>query len=102
MATIRIKREVGFADFLRSYVVILDGQSVGKLKRGREMVLDTTPGTHTLQLKIDWCKSQAVSFSLAEAQSASFKCGNNIKMNNLALLYLILWPSQYLWLRPVA
>jgi hypothetical protein len=52
-----------------------------------------------LQLKIDWCKSNPVSFSIAEAESKAFECGNNAKII-LSLLYLILWPSDYLWLRP--
>jgi hypothetical protein len=101
MATIKIKREAGFADMLRSYTVVLDGRIVGKLRRGKEMVLDATSGQHELQLKIDWCRSQPVSFSLTDAQSSSFECGNNTKIV-LAPFYLLFRPSHYLWLRPTA
>jgi len=100
MATIKIKRGSGYADMIRAYTVILDGKQVGTLRRGKEIVLHTAAGTHTLQVKIDWCSSNPVSFSIADAQSKSFACGNSTKAI-LAFLYVILWPSDYLWLRLV-
>jgi hypothetical protein len=100
MATITVKREAGYADMLRAYGVVLDGQKVGSLRRGQEIVLQTTAGTHTLHVTIDWCTSDSMSFSIEETQSKSFECGNNTKIF-LAPLYILLWPDEYLWLRPV-
>jgi len=101
MATIRIKRGAGYVDLVRAYTVVLDGRQVGTLRRGKEIVLHTPAGPHTLQVKIDWCSSKPISFSIAEEQSTSFECGNSTKAV-LALLYVILWPSDYLWLRLAA
>ena len=100
MATITVKRKWGFKDMVRAYTVVLDGQHVGSLRRGQEITLQTTAGTHELQLEIDWCSSKQVSFSIAETQTKSFECGNNVKVI-LALLYITLWRDDYLWLRPV-
>jgi hypothetical protein len=100
MTTIHIRREAGWADFIRSYRVVLDGREVGRLKRGEGITLPTTAGTHTLQLEIDWCRSNAVSFSIEDGGSRTFECGNN-PGPFLGLLYIVLWPSDYLWLRPV-
>jgi hypothetical protein len=100
MASIRIKRRSGFADSLRAYTVVLDGQEVGKLRADKEIVIDTTAGKHTLEMQIDWCSSKPVSFSLAEGESKAFECGNNTKLI-FTTFYIRLWPSDYLWLRPV-
>jgi hypothetical protein len=100
MATIKVKRGSGYADMIRAYSIVLDGRQVGTLRRGQEIVLHAAAGAHTLQMKIDWCSSNPVSFSIAEEQSKSFECGNSTRAI-LALLYVILWPSDYLWLRPV-
>jgi hypothetical protein len=69
MASITVKREWGFKDIVRAYTVVLDGQHVGNLRRGQEIALQTTAGTHELQLEIDWCSSKPVSFSIAETQT---------------------------------
>jgi hypothetical protein len=100
MATITVRRERGFKDMIRAYIVLLDGRHVGDLRQGQEITLQTTVGTHVLQLEIDWCSSKPVSFSIGERQNKLFECGNNIKVI-LALLYITLWRDEYLWLRPV-
>jgi hypothetical protein len=99
-ARITVRRERGFKDMLRAYVVLLDGRHVGDLRQGQEITLLTTAGTHELQLEIDWCSSKPVLFSIAERQTKLFECGNNIKVI-LALLYITVWRGEYLWLRPV-
>ena len=100
MTTIHIRRGSGWTDYLRRYVVMLDDREVARLGRDQEIALPTTAGTHTLQLRLDWCSSNAVSFSLGQGESRTFACGNNAGPL-LAVLYIVLWPSDYLWLRPV-
>lgn len=100
MPTIHIRRGSGWADYLRRYVVMLDDREVGVLGRNQEIALPTAAGTHTLELRLDWCRSNAVSFTVGEGNSTTFECGNG-PGPLLALVYIVLWPSRYLWLRPV-
>jgi hypothetical protein len=98
MPTIHIQRGPEWADYFRRYVVMLDGREVARLGRDQEITLPVSAGMHTLQLSLDWCKSNAVAFSVGESDSRTFTCGNN-PGPLLALLYIVLWPSSYLWLR---
>jgi hypothetical protein len=50
----------GWRDRFRSYVVMLDGQEVGHVKRGERLEFTITPGRHQVFLKIDWCRSRTV------------------------------------------
>ena len=100
MTTIHIRRGSEWADYFRRYVVMLDDREVARVGRDQEIALPATAGMHSLQLRVDWCRSNAVSFSVVEGESRLFACGNNPGLL-LALLYIVLWPSGYLWLRPV-
>lgn len=99
--SITISRDSGYADRIRAYLVMLDGKELGRLKNGVTKTFPLEPGTHKLVMKIDWCGSNTISFSLADGESASFNCGSSLRGARMFLnLYYILFArDQYLWLR---
>jgi hypothetical protein len=73
MAAIRIKRPFEYNGMLRSYQVVLDGKTVGKVANNDEIEIPLGAGQHDLRLKIDWCGSNTLSFSIAENETKTFE-----------------------------
>lgn len=100
MASIKIRRPWQYTNWLRSYIVLLDGVGIGKVRNNSTIELPVNPGAHSLQLKISWCRSNVVPFSVGANETAMFECGS---MNAfLAIIYVIFSPWDYLWLRQVS
>lgn len=97
---IRIKRDSGYADRVRAYKIVLDGEVIGKIKNGQTVELDLQPGNHQLHMKIDWCRSNIVDFE-TNGSLIEFECGSNLRGMKLllAIVYIIFLPSQYIWLK---
>ncbi len=55
--------ESGNRDRLRAYKVFIDEREVGRLKRGESATFDLSPGSHTVQVAIDWKRSSSVDVS---------------------------------------
>jgi hypothetical protein len=60
MAKIIVRRTGSFQDALRKYKVLIDGEVVGKVGRNKQIEVDVPPGSHEVQMKIDWGRSEAV------------------------------------------
>jgi hypothetical protein len=74
-ATIVISRKRGgWRDWARSYLVMLDDQDVGKIKRGERLELPVPAGPHELFLKIDWCQSRSFTFDARQGEAVEFLC----------------------------
>ena len=78
-ARILISRKREFADYLRRYKVIIDGQEKGRIKNGASFECPLAPGRHSLELKIDWCGSETLEFDLTTNQTVRFECGSNLR-----------------------
>ena len=64
MGTLTITRhKAGWRDLLRAYAIEIDGEKVGKIKRGHSFETELSPGEHSVCLKIDWCSSQTLQVS---------------------------------------
>ena len=63
-----------WADVTRAYKVIIDGIEVGVIKNGETKEYDLNEGFHSLQLKIDWCSSQAESFVVKNGDTIYANC----------------------------
>jgi len=99
---IRIKRDTGYADKIRAYKIILNGDVVGKIKDGEQVEIDVAPGNHQLKMKIDWCGSNIVEFEMNE-KIIEFECGSNLRGSKfwipfIELKYIIFKRNQYIWL----
>lgn len=99
---IKIKRHSALADRTRAYVVLLNGEVLGEIKNGEEVEFDVPAGNHQLRLRIDWCRSKAVTFEVDQSPVA-FECGSNLRGIKifLSLLYATIFRDNYMWLRQV-
>src|SRR2546423_3118795 len=99
MARVEIKREKGSKDSIREYQIELDDEVVGSVKAGESSSFDVQPGPHRLRLKIDWCSSGYLDFTIDNnEQTLSFECGNNVPALS-DLIYVIFLRDEYLWLK---
>ncbi|PRC92909.1 hypothetical protein [Solimicrobium silvestre] len=85
-------------DAARDYVILVDGKELGRVGNGSEIEIQIKPGTHTVQLKIDWCRSPKITITVATEQAITLDCGPN-STPLLALIYIIFLRKNYLWLR---
>lgn len=100
---IKIKRDSGYADRLRAYKIVLDGDVVGEIKNGQELELNVTPCKHQLYLKIDWCRGNTIEFE-SEGATVEFECGSSLRGWRvlLVMIYVIFLRDKYLWLKRTA
>jgi hypothetical protein len=99
-AILRITRDSGYADAVRAYQVIVDGKSVGNLKAAETKQFAVSAGPHNLSLKIDWCGSNTIQFTVAEADDLTFHAKSNLRGSKLwnALWHVIFARDSYLLL----
>ena len=64
---IQRSRSLSGSDAFRAYKIFIDGKKMEEIKSGETKSLKLEIGTHILQLKIDWCTSKEVSFSITKA-----------------------------------
>lgn len=78
----------------------IDGAEMGNIKDGGRLRIDLQPGEHVIQVKIDWCTSQPLRFTLAEGEKLKFRCGSPIRGWKLLLaLFSVLGsPDHYLFI----
>jgi hypothetical protein len=68
----RLRRPIG--DVLRTYKVVIDGDTVGDIRRGETKTFDVPPGQHEIHLEIDWAKSRNLELNLSSGDVASLTC----------------------------
>jgi hypothetical protein len=90
-----------YQDRARAYKIMLDGQEVGKVKRGESVAVDAAPGAHQLQLKIDWAVSQPLDVQVQAGQDAHFECHPN-STPLTALYWITFGRKNYIGLAPAA
>jgi hypothetical protein len=79
LAVVKIVRDSGYADRVRDYDVILDGNKVGKIGNGETIEFPVSNGRHDLSLKIDWCGSKVIRFTAAEKDVFTFDAESNLR-----------------------
>ena len=99
---ISITRDGGYADQVRDYRVICDDTEIGRIANGASRTFEVPPGAHRLVLRIDWCSSNEVSFTISDGQTLGFSCGSNLRGIRvlLAFYYATVGRKRYLWLQP--
>ncbi|MGD1083570.1 MAG: DnaJ domain-containing protein [Verrucomicrobiota bacterium] len=99
-----IRRGTSYADRLRAYKVVVDDVVVATLRAGKSVTLPVTPGSHRLQLRIDWCGSEELLFDAQDGAAIEFECGSGLAgQRRISALAAIFRRTQdYLWLRRAA
>lgn len=95
MAEIVLTRPTGYrTDRLRPYRVIIDDQKIGAIKPGETEVFSFPPGSHQLQLKIDWASSEKLQVDLGDDDQVKFVCTPRVKEDGVTMvigLKMIYW-----------
>ena len=95
-ATIHVERRAGgYVDRGRAYTVLVDGAESGKVKHGEGVDVAVSPGTHEVQMKIDWTRSLPISVEVADGEQVRLSCAPNA--NPLTVLwYISVGRSRYI------
>jgi hypothetical protein len=103
MPSLRIGRDSGYADRLRSYKIVLDGKVIERIGNGETRDLEVPAGQHQLALRVDWCGSKTLAFSLADGEAISFRVSSNLRGWRvvLGLWYTIVETNSYLLLEQI-
>ena len=98
MALLKIVRDSGYADRLRAYKVIVDGKTAGEIRNGETKEFPISRGQHDLLLKVDWCGSKNIQFTVADGDALTFDAKSNLRGPRLllALWYSVFAPGSYL------
>jgi hypothetical protein len=88
-------------DRLRAYKVVIDGQVAGALRQGNTISIPVEPGSHEVWIRIDWCRSPAVSLRLDPGKTARLECAPNAPRSLLYLIYITIWRERYVSLKRV-
>jgi len=101
MSTISVSRDSGYADRLRDYRVLLDGAEIGRIGDAGERGFEVAAGRHQLMMKVDWGRSNILSFEVGQDQSMKFRCGSSLRGWRIMLtfFYATFGFRNYLWLR---
>ncbi len=83
---IRIARHHAWADSIRWYKVIVDGEHVSDVADDSAVEVLASPGRHELSLKIAWCRSPVVQLNLRPGEIARFECAPAVGLNRLWLI----------------
>jgi hypothetical protein len=98
--SISLTRDAWRGDRIRDFLVILDGQEIGRIADGGSKTFIVPPGEHELRLKIDWCGSKTLKISLRAGERVALRCGSSLRGFRLllALFYITVGRNRYLWL----
>jgi|HubBroStandDraft_6_1064221.scaffolds.fasta_scaffold383430_2 hypothetical protein len=99
--TIAVSRDRGYADRLRDYRVLLDGGEIGRIGNGGQRSFEIAAGRHQLMMRVDWGRSNVLTFEIGPDQSVKFRCGSSLRGWRLALTlyYATFGFRNYLWLK---
>ena len=90
MARVRIIRHANWTWGFRKFNILLDGLEVGTIANGKIWEGEVTPGFHTLQLAIDFNKSQCVEFEVQYGESIEFECSCEFELIEMLIPILFI------------
>jgi hypothetical protein len=74
-----VRERGGWADRARSYRVLVDGEEAARIRRGQTKVVAIQPGSHEIQLTIDWARSPSIEVHVGAGQRVSLRCWPNVR-----------------------
>lgn len=98
---IKIIRAPAYADSLRLYKIMVDGEVREEIADGDSKAFTIEPGLHTIYVKMDWVRSNKIKFETANSETTTFECSSNITGSKipLAAFYAIFLSTRYLKLK---
>ena len=84
----------------RSVRIVIDGKRVGSVKNGGSADLHVPPGDHSVQVRMDWCKSPVVNVAVQAGEIVSLRAttvtADNFKEARRLAGETMLHPSRFL------
>jgi hypothetical protein len=99
LCTIRFVRPSGYADWIRSYTLRVNGKDVGAIRNGGTLEVTVASGVTTIEAEIDWAKAKPLTVTTAPRQTIE------VEVSNRWGAWLALWAvtfgrKEYLLLTP--
>jgi hypothetical protein len=82
MASIKVFRESEFVYGYNKYKIMINGENIEKIKNGETVEVPLKPRMYELYIKLAWCRSNKITFTLSEGEQLQFKCCFIGNMNN--------------------
>jgi len=82
------------------YRVLIDGRQRAEVGDDATVQIGLTPGEHLVRLRVKWCGSPDLPFTIAPGEIVRMQCRPNVRPL-LALLYITLWRNDYIALETV-
>ncbi len=99
--TVLVVRRVRHAqDREYTYNVLVDGLHKAQVGDDSTVQIGLTPGEHRLQLRVKWCGSRELAFTIQPGEIVRMECRPKAKPL-LALLYITIWRNDYIALDTV-
>jgi hypothetical protein len=98
---IYIYRQPAYADRLRAYTVLMDGEAVGQVLDGATCTVIAPEGKHVVKLTIDWCESNPLTVEAISGSPQRLTVSSNLHgpRRVLALWYVAFARKSYLSLK---
>ena len=94
MSTLTVVRErVYWADLLRAYTLLVDGEAVGQIKQGETIKVEIPSKTVRVQMKIDWATSEELEIDGFHDVALRCRAAAN---PFLAILWITVWRDRYI------
>ena len=100
MTVLVIRRQASSQDREYPYRVTVDGRQRAEVGDDSTVQIGLTPGDHRVALRVKWCGSRELPFSIAPGEIVRMQCRPNVRPL-LALLYITLWRNRYIALEMV-
>ena len=94
-AKLIVTREKAYIDRIRDYRILLDGAEVLRVGAGGVVEAPIVPGPHSLEARIDWARSQPLTFDAKAGEEVVVQVEN--PWNALTALFAaVVRPTHYL------
>ena len=100
MTVLVIRRVADARDREYPYRVMVDGRQRAEVGNNATVQIGVTPGEHRVSLRVKWCGSREMPFTIQPGEIVRMQCRPNSKAL-LALLYITLWRNDYIALETV-
>ena len=77
-ATIVLRRTQAHGDRLRAYKLVVDDKTIGRIKDGETKSFEIEAGSHEACLKLDWVRSDSLTFSVGAGEEIRLRCGQRV------------------------
>ncbi|HEU5134493.1 MAG TPA: hypothetical protein VFU13_05055 [Steroidobacteraceae bacterium] len=100
MTVLVIRRQASPQDREYPYRVMVDGRQRAEVGDDATVQIGLTPGEHRVSLRVKWCGSRELPFTIQPGEIVRMQCRPNVRPL-LALLYITLWRNRYIFLETV-